>query len=236
MSIGVRLARRRGRTRVVRPGNPSAARGERWLRPELCQDALRLGRILAGLVPDEPEVHGLVALMELSASRLRARVGSDGEPVLLLDQDRSRWDWLLVRRGLEALERATALRRPLGPYSLQASIAACHARARAAEDTDWPRIVALYDALVALTGSPVVELNRSMAVAMASGAEEGLALADELADEPALAGYHLLPAVRGELLLRLGRRDEARAELERAAELATSPTDRRQLLARAAAC
>ena len=211
------------------------ARGDAWIRPELCQDALRLGRILAGLLPAEAEVHGLVALMELSASRRRARLGADGEPVLLLDQDRSRWDWLLVRRGLAALERAVSLREPLGPYTLQAGIAACHARARTAAETDWERIVALYDALVALTGSPVVELNRAMAVSMAFGPEAALALVDELADE-ALLGYHLLPSVRGDLLLRLGRRREARAQLLRAAELATHAGDRRQLLARAREC
>src|SRR6185503_6298478 len=183
----------------------SAARGDAWIRPELCQDALRLGRILAGLLPEEAEVHGLVALMELSASRLRARLDANGEPVLLLDQDRSRWDWLLVRHGLAELDRAMSLRNPLGIYTLQAGISACHARARTAAETDWKQIVALYDALVELSQSPVVELNRAMAVSMAFGPEAALPLVDDLADEPALRDYHLLPAVRGDLLFRLGR-------------------------------
>jgi len=187
-------------------------------------------------LPEEAEVHGLVALMELSASRLRARLDAQGEPVLLLDQDRSRWDWLLVRRGSAALERAMSLREPLGIYTLQAAISACHARARTAEETDWQRIVALYDALVELSGSPVVELNRAMAVSMAFGPEAALALVDELADEPVLRDYHLFPSVRGDLLLRLGRFSAARAELMRAAELSTNAVDRRALLARAREC
>jgi predicted RNA polymerase sigma factor len=214
----------------------AATAGDDWMRPALCEDAQRLGRILEQLVPDEAEVHGLVALMELHASRSRARVGARGEPILLGDQDRSRWDPLLARRGLAALARAEALAAPLGPYALQASIAACHARARTAPETDWPRIVALYDALVELTGSPVVELNRAVAVAMASGPAAGLALVDELAGDPALARYHLLPSVRGELLARLGRAGEARAELERAALLTGNARERELLLARARAC
>ena len=211
----------------------AATRGERWMRPELCEDALRLGRVLAALVPDEAEVHGLVALMELHASRARARAGPAGEPVLLADQDRSRWDALLVHRGLAALARAEALARPLGPYALQAGIAACHARARSVDETDWPRIVALYDALVELTGSPVVELNRAVAVAMAFGPAAGLALVDALVEDPALRAYHLLPSVRADLLERLGRGGEARAELERAALLARNGRERELLLARA---
>jgi RNA polymerase sigma-70 factor (ECF subfamily) len=214
----------------------AATRGDEWMRPDLCDDALRLGRILAGLVPAEAEVHGLVALMELHAARAGARLGPSGEPVLLLEQDRSRWDQLLLRRGLAALARAEALARPLGPYALQAAIAACHARAVRPEDTDWRRIVALYDALAELTRSPVVELNRAVAVAMAFGPEAGLALVDDLRDEPSLRAYHLLPSVRGELLSRLGRRAEARAELERAAELAENRRERELLLARARAC
>jgi RNA polymerase sigma-70 factor, ECF subfamily len=211
----------------------AATQGDRWLRPELCDEALRLGRILAELVPDEAEVHGLVALMELHASRARARVGPGGEPVLLLDQDRSRWDQLLMRRGQAAFARAEALSRPLGPYALQAAISACHARALSAEQTDWHQIVALYDALVEITGSPVVELNRAVAVAMAYGPVEGLALVDELADEPALRGYHLLPSVRGELLAKLGRAAESRAEFARAARLTKNERERALLLARA---
>jgi RNA polymerase sigma factor (sigma-70 family) len=214
----------------------AATRGEDWIRPELCNDALRLGRILAELVPAAAEVHGLVALMELSAARLRARVGPGGEPILLLDQDRGRWDQLLIRRGLAALARAEALGRPLGPYTLQAAIAACHARARTAEATDWMQIVALYDALVEVTGSPVVELNRAVAVAMAFGPAAGLELVDALADEPALASYHLVASVRGELLLRLGRTDEARVELERAALMTRNARERELLLARARGC
>ncbi|HWN67874.1 MAG TPA: RNA polymerase sigma factor [Haliangium sp.] len=214
----------------------AATAGDDWLRPELCDEAMRLGRTLAGLVPDEAEVHGLLALMELQASRMRARVGPRGEPVLLLEQDRARWDRLLITRGLAALERAQALEHPLGPYTIQAAIAACHARARTPEETDWSKIVALYDALVELTGSPVVELNRAVAVAMAYGPAEGLSLVDELAEEPALRDYHLLPAVRGDLLLKLGRSAEAKAELEQAARMATNARERDLLLARAASC
>ncbi len=214
----------------------SATAGDDWMRPALCEDALRLGRILAGLLPKEPEVHGLVALMEIQASRLRARVGPAGEPVLLLDQDRARWDQLLIRRGLAALERAEALGGALGPYALQAAIAACHARARTAAETDWARIAALYEALARLTLSPVVELNRAVAVGMASGPEAGLELADRLTSEPSLAAYHLLPSVRGDLLAKLGRSDEARAEFERAASLTRNARERKLLLERAAAC
>ena len=213
----------------------SATAGEAWLRPALCDDALRLGRVLAELVPGEPEVHGLVALMELQASRNAARVGPAGEPVLLLEQDRSRWDALLIRRGLAALARAERLGGALGPYTLQAAIAACHARAHTPEQTDWRRIVALYDALAALAPSPVVELNRAVAVAMAFGPEAGLELADALTAEPALATYHLLPAVRGELLARLGRLDEARDACERAAGMTRNERERKLLLDRAAA-
>jgi RNA polymerase sigma factor (sigma-70 family) len=214
----------------------AATRGEGWMRVDLCEDAMRLGRILAGLVPDDAEVHGLVALMELQASRAPARIGPDGEPVLLLDQDRSRWDHLLVHRGLVALARAEALAQPLGPYALQAAIAACHARASVAEQTDWPRIVALYDALAEITGSPVVEMNRAVAVGMVFGAAAGLELIDALADEPVLQAYHLFPSVRADLLAKLGRADEARAELERAASLAQNARERALLLARAEAC
>jgi RNA polymerase sigma-70 factor (ECF subfamily) len=212
----------------------SASGGDDWLRPELCEDALRLGRILAQLVPGESEVHGLVALMELQASRARARTGPDGQPILLLEQDRGRWDQLLIRRGLAALARAWELRvGQVGRYTLQAEIAARHARARRAEDTDWIAIVALYDALVQLTGSPVVELNRAVAVSMAEGPAAGLELIDELADEPALRHYHLLPSVRGHLLQELGRTREAMAEFERAAALAGNARERELLLARA---
>lgn len=212
-----------------------ATRGTAWMRAELCEDALRLGRILAGLLPGESEVHGLVALMELTASRSRARVDARGDPVLLLEQDRSRWDQLLIRRGLSALAKAESLAAPLGPYALQAGIAACHARARAAAETDWPRIVALYDALVEITGSPVVELNRAVAVGMAFGPAEALELVDELVEEPALRHYHLLSSVRGDLLSKLGRSAEARAELEKAASLAQNERERDLLLARARA-
>src|SRR5262249_21992229 len=208
----------------------SATAGEDWLRPALCEDALRLGRILAELVPKEPEVHGLVALMEIQASRSRARIGPSGEPVLLLEQDRARWDHLLIRRGLAALERAEKLGGALGPYALQAAIAACHARARTAEETDWSRIAALYDALVQLAPSPVVELNRAVALAMAFGPAAGLELADALASEPSLRSYHLLPAVRGDLLARLGRLDEAGAEFARAATLTRNERERKLLL------
>ncbi|HWP07228.1 MAG TPA: RNA polymerase sigma factor [Polyangiaceae bacterium] len=211
----------------------AATRGDEWIRTDLCDDALRVGRILAELVPGAAEVHGLVALMELQASRTRARRGPDGEPILLLDQDRSRWDQLLIRRGLSALGRAESLARPLGPYTLQAAIAACHARARTADETDWHRIVALYDALVELTGSPVVELNRAVAVSMAHGPAAGLELVDALVEEPALRRYHLLPSVRGDLLSRLGRYAEAKSELERAASLAENSREQTLLLARA---
>jgi len=214
----------------------AATAGEDWLRPDLCEEAMRLGRILVGLVPDDAEVHGLLALMELQASRLRARVGPRGEPVLLSDQDRTKWDRLLITRGLAALHRAETLQRPLGPYTLQAAIAACHAVANRPEETNWSRVVALYDALVELTGSPVVELNRAVAVSMAFGPAQGLALVDELSLEPALRDYHLLPAVRGDLLLRLGRRVEAKAELEKAAGMAANARERDLLLARAAGC
>jgi predicted RNA polymerase sigma factor len=214
----------------------AATKGDDWTRPGLCEEALRLGRILAQLLPEEAEVHGLVALMEIHSSRLRARVSPTGEPVLLLDQDRSRWDHLLVHRGLAALARAEALAQPLGPYTLQAAIAGCHARARTASETDWSRIVALYDGLVELTGSPVVELNRAVAVSMAFGPAAGLALIDGLTNEPALESYHLLPSVRGDLLAKLGRNDEARREFERAATLAQNTQERKLLLARARAC
>lgn len=214
----------------------TATAGDDWLRPALCEDALRLGRILAGLAPHESEVHGLVALMELQASRLRARIGPGGEPILLLDQDRARWDRLLISRGLAALERAASSGGPLGPYTLQAAIAACHARARTAEETDWTRIAALYDALAQLTPSPVVELNRAVAIAMAFGPEAGLELVDALATEPALQNYHLLPSVRGDLLAKVGRSAEARAEFERAAALTQNVRERELLLERAAQC
>jgi RNA polymerase sigma-70 factor, ECF subfamily len=212
----------------------SATAGERLIRPELIEEALRLGRILAELLPREAEVHGLVALMELQASRTRARTGPSGEPVPLLDQDRSRWDWLLVGRGLAALERAYATGGPIGPYTLQAGIAACHARARAAADTDWERIVALYDGLAQLMPSPVVELNRAVAVGMAFSPQAALQIVDRLREEPALDGYHLLPSVRGDLLEKLGRLDEARAEFERAALLTANARQRTALLERAA--
>ncbi len=214
----------------------SATAGDDWMRPALCEEALRLGRILAELAPREPEVHGLVALMEIQASRSRARIGSSGEPVLLLEQDRARWDQLLIRRGLAALDRAQELGGALGPYALQAAIAACHARSRTPEETDWPRIAALYDALAQLAPSPVVELNRAVAVAMAFGPQAGLELVDALTSEPLLKDYHLLPGVRGDLLARLGRFDEARAELERAAQLTRNARERELLLERARAC
>jgi predicted RNA polymerase sigma factor len=203
------------------------------MRLELCEEALRLGRILAGLTPLEPEVHGLVALMEIQASRFGARTGPDGEPILLLDHNRMRWDQLLIRRGLAALALAESLGGAPGPYRLQAAIAACHARARIAEDTDWPRIVELYGALARTSPSPVVELNRAVAV-MASGPAAGLELVDQLSEAPALKAYHLLPSVRGDLLSKLGRHGEARAEFERAASLTRNERERRLLLARAA--
>jgi RNA polymerase sigma factor (sigma-70 family) len=214
----------------------AATAGDDWMRPALCEDALRLGRVLAGLAKDEPEVHGLVALMEIHASRAAARVGPSGEPILLLEQDRARWDPVLIRRGLAALERAESLGGVLGPYALQAAIVACHARAHTAEETDWPRIAALYQALARVLPSPIVELNRAVAVAMASGPAAGLALVDALAAEPSLRGYHLLPSVRGDLLARLGRHEEARAEFERAASLTRNARERDLLLRRAAAC
>ncbi len=214
----------------------SATAGEDWVRPALCEEALRLCRILAELAPIEPEVHGLVALMEIQASRLAARVGPSGEPVLLLDQDRGRWDRLLIRRGLAALERAEMLGGALGPYALQAAIAACHARATTSAETDWPRIVALYDAVAQLAPSPVVELNRAVAVGMAFGPAAGLELVDALVAEPSLNSYHLLPAVRGDLLRKLGRSEEARAEFERAASLTDNVRERELLQRRAAEC
>jgi RNA polymerase sigma factor (sigma-70 family) len=212
----------------------SATSGEDWMRPALCEDALRMGRILAELLPGEPEVHGLVALMEIQASRAGARVGPAGEPVLLLDQDRSRWDRVLIGRGLAALRRAERLGGALGPYALQAAIASCHARAATPEQTDWGRIVALYDALAQLSPSPVVELNRAVAVSMAYGPEAALELVDALASESALSDYHLLPSVRADLLARLGRVSEARAELARAAALTRNESERRLLTERAA--
>ena len=214
----------------------AATGGEDWMRPALCEDALRLGRVLAELAPQEPEVHGLVALMEIQASRSRARVGPSGEPILLLQQDRARWDPLLIRRGLHALERAEKLGGELGPYALQAEIAACHARARTAEETNWARITALYFALAQLTPSPVVELNRAVAISMTFGPAAGLELVDALRAEPALKSYHLLPSVRGDLLGKLGRFSEAREEFERAAALTHNARERELLLARAAAC
>jgi RNA polymerase sigma factor (sigma-70 family) len=214
----------------------AATTGEDWLRPGLCEEALRLGRTLAELVPREPEALGLIALLEIQASRNAARTGPGGEPILLADQDRSRWDPLLIHRGLAALARAQALPGPLGPYGLQAAIAACHARAPSAEETDWIRIAALYDALAQASPSPVVELNRAVAVSMAFGPEPALALLETIAAEPTLARYHLLPSVRGDLLAKLGRREEARAEFERAAELAGNERERELLLSRAAEC
>jgi RNA polymerase sigma factor (sigma-70 family) len=214
----------------------TATSGDGWVRPALCEDALRLGRVLAGLVPDEPEPHGLAALMEIQASRLRARIDpATGAPVPLLEQDRSRWDQLLIRRGLAALERADSLPGPRGPYALQAAIAACHARARTAEGTNWPRIVALYDALAVLTPSPIVELNRAVAVAMADGPDAGLELADALLNDGSLKEYHLLPAVRADLLGKLGRHDEAASEFARAASLTRNLAERNLLLDRARA-
>jgi RNA polymerase sigma factor (sigma-70 family) len=214
----------------------SATAGDDWMRPALCEDALRLGRIVAELAPKEPEVHGLVALMEIQASRSRARIGPSGEPILLLEQNRARWDQLLIHRGLAALQRATELGGTAGPYTLQAAIAACHARARTPGATDWAGIVGLYEALARLLPSPVVELNRGVAVAMASGPAAGLAIIDGLTSEPSLMKYYLLPSVRGDLLFKLGRLDEARAEMERAASLTRNVRERELLLKRAAAC
>ncbi|TMG51324.1 MAG: RNA polymerase sigma factor [Chloroflexi bacterium] len=244
----VRFEVPRGAERVARLGSVleviylifnegySATAGTDWVRPALCEEALRLGRILAELVPTEPEVHGLVALMEIHASRLGARVGPSGEPILLLDQDRALWDHLLIRRGLAALERAERLGGAMGPYALQAAIAACHARAATAAETDWPRIVALYDAVAQLAPSPVVELNRAVAVGMAFGPAAGLDLVDALVAEPSLRAYHLLPAVRGDLLRKLGRSAEARSEFERAASLTENVVERKLLERRAAEC
>ena len=214
----------------------AATAGEDWIRPALCEEAVRLGRILAELVPSEPEVHGLVALMEIHASRLGSRVGPSGEPILLLDQDRARWDHLLVRRGLAALERAEKLGGAMGPYALQGAIAACHAQAASAAETDWPRIVALYDAVAQLAPSPIVELNRAVAVGMAFGPAAGLEVVDALIGEPALKTYHLLPAVRGDLLRKLGRSEDARREFERAASLTQNLRERELLQRRAAEC
>jgi RNA polymerase sigma factor (sigma-70 family) len=214
----------------------SATAGDHWTRPALCEDALRLGRVLAELAPQEAEVHGLVALMEIQASRLRARSGPSGEPILLLEQNRALWDHLLIGRGVAALQRAESLGDALGPYGIQAAIAACHARARSVEETDWQRIAALYDRLAELQPSPVVELNRAVAVAMASGPAAGLELVDRLVDEPSLRSYHLLPSVRGDFLARLGRFAEARVEFERAAALTRNVRERELLLARAAGC
>jgi RNA polymerase sigma factor (sigma-70 family) len=213
----------------------SASSGDHWVRPALCEDALRLGRVLAELLPDEAEVHGLVALMELQASRIRARVGPGGEPILLLDQNRAGWDQLLIRRGLAALERAEHLGGALGPYGLQAAIAACHARAKSPEETDWRRIAALYDALAEILPTPVVRLNQAVAISMAYGPAEGLKIVNELVDESALANYHLLPSVRGELLTKLGRHSEACVEYERAAALTQNERERELLLRRARA-
>jgi RNA polymerase sigma factor (sigma-70 family) len=214
----------------------SATAGEDWMRPALCEDALRLGRILAGLAPDAAEVHGLVALMEIQASRIHARTGPKGEPILLLDQDRTRWDHVLIRRGLAALQRAEQLGGGLGPYALQAAIAACHARARTAAETDWERIAALYEALAQLMPSPIVELNRAVAIAMAFGPAAGLELIDTLVDEPSLKSYHLLPSVRGDFLFKLGRLPEAQAEFQRAALQTHNAREREFLLNRAQAC
>ena len=214
----------------------SATAGDDWMRPALCEDALRLGRILAELTPREPEVHGLVALMEIQSSRLGARTDASGRPVLLLDQDRARWDQLLIRRGLAALAHAEELGGGNGPYTLQASIAACHARARTPAETDWASIVGFYGALARLMPSPVVELNRAVALAMLFGPAAGLEIVDALTSEPSLEGYHLLPSVRGDLLAKLGRSDEARAEFERAATLTRNARERELLLLRAGAC
>jgi len=211
----------------------SATAGDDWMRPALCDEALRLGRILAELAPNEPEVHGLVGLMEIQASRFAARTGPDGEPVLLLDQNRARWDQLPISRGLAALERAERLNKMNGPYVLQAAIAACHARSRRPEDTDWNRIASHYAELARVMPSPVVELNRAVAVGMAQGPAAGLALADALTSEPSLKNYHLLPSVRGDLLAKLGRHDEAKGEFERAASLTRNVRERALLMERA---
>jgi RNA polymerase sigma factor (sigma-70 family) len=214
----------------------SATAGDDWLRPALCDEALRLGRILVGLVPNEAEAHGLVALMEIQASRVKARVNASGEPILLLDQDRARWDRLLINRGLAALERAEKLDGIRGPYAIQAAIAACHARARSGEETDWERIAELYGELGEVTPSPIVELNRAVAVGMARGPAAGLELVDSLVSDPALENYHLLPSVRGDLLKKLGRMEEARAEFERAASITRNVRERNLLLERAKSC
>jgi RNA polymerase sigma-70 factor (ECF subfamily) len=214
----------------------SATAGDDWMRPALCEEALRLGRLLTGLVPNEPEAHGLVALMEIQASRLRARVSASGEPILLLDQDRAQWDQLLIRRGFAALERVEELGGMRAPYAIQAEIAACHARAATADETDWARIVALYGELAQVASSPVVELNRAVAVGMASGPAAGLELVDQLREQPALGTYHLLPSIRGDLLKKLGRIEEARVEFERAASITRNARERNLLLARARAC
>jgi RNA polymerase sigma factor (sigma-70 family) len=214
----------------------SATSGDDWVRPALCEDALRLGRVMAGLAPDQPEVHGLVALMEIQASRLRARTSPTGEPILLLEQNRAQWDYLLIRRGLAALERVQALHGADGPYALQAAIAACHARARTAEETDWQAIAALYARLAVVTPSPIVELNRAVAVSMAFGPAAGLAIVDGLLDAPALKSYHLLPSVRGDLLQKLERYEEARGEFERAASMTRNERERALLLERAVKC
>ncbi|MGO4786022.1 RNA polymerase sigma factor [Paenibacillus sp. 2KB_20] len=214
----------------------SATSGDQWVRPLLCQEALRLGRILAEIAPHEPEVHGLVALMEIQASRLKTRVNASGEPLLLMDQNRAKWDQLLIRRGLAALERSRKLGQPLGPYSLQAAISACHAQASSEAETDWIRIAALYEALARKAPSLIVELNRAVALSMAFGPAFGLQIVDELNTEPSLKGYHLLPSVRGDLLTKLGRYDEARAEFERAASMTRNTRERELLLQRATEC
>lgn len=214
----------------------AAAQGAEWTRPELCSESMRLARVLVGLLPDDAEAHGLLALLELHASRMRARVGPGGEPVLLREQNRASWDQLLIDRGLRSLKMAEALARPLGPYAIQAAIAACHARAKTPAETDWVKIVALYDALAALTGSPVVELSRAVALSMAFGPAEALTLVDELAEDPALRDYHLLPAVRGDLLLKLGRAAEAKGQFERAARMTRNSREQALLRSRAVAC
>jgi RNA polymerase sigma factor (sigma-70 family) len=234
--LGARLSSVLGVIYLIFNEGYSATAGDDWMRPALCEDALRLGRILAGLAPHEAEVHGLVALMEIQASRSRARTGPSGEPILLFDQNRAHWDQLLIRRGLAALTRVEELRAARGPYVLQAEIAACHARARTPEETDWPRIVTLYATLAQVTPSPVVELNRAVAVAMAFGPASGLELVDALTAERSLENYHLLPSVRGDLLQKLGRVDEARVEFERAASLTRNVRERKLLIDRAQAC